>query len=122
LNPGGVAAEGTIKEQEEALSSTFNRKAAIENAEHILTGKMAEIKQRWIKGKCDPAINRLCYLSPEAIANADYVRIMERCRKVHRVRKLRPLSKIRSAIPRTITMPGTTTLQATAPGDASTNQ
>jgi len=75
LNPGGVAAEGTIKEQEEALSSTFNRKAAIENAEHILTGKMAEIKQRWINGQVRPSYQPpMPNLSPEAIANADYVR------------------------------------------------
>jgi len=75
LNPGGVAAEGTIKEQEEALSSTFNRKAAIENAENILTGKMAEIKQRWINGQVRPSYQPpMPNLSPEAIANADYVR------------------------------------------------
>ncbi len=75
LNPGGVAAEGTIKEQEEALSSTFNRKAAIENAEHILTGKMAEIKQRWLNGQVRPSYQPpMPNLSREAMDNADYIR------------------------------------------------
>jgi len=75
LNPGGVAAEGTIKEQEEALSSTFNRKAAIENAEHILTGKMAEIKQRWLNGQVRPSYQPpMPNLSQEAMGNADYIR------------------------------------------------
>jgi len=75
LNPTGVATEGAIKEQEEALRSYTNRKAAIENAEHILTGKMAETKQRWANAQVRPSYQPpMPGLSPEAIANADYVR------------------------------------------------
>jgi len=75
LNPSGVATEGAIKEQEEALRSYTNRKAAIENAEHILTGKMAETKQRWANAQVRPSYQPpMPGLSPEAISNADYIR------------------------------------------------
>jgi len=75
LNPTGQATESAIKEQEEALRSYTNRKAAIENAEHILTGKMAETKQRWANAQVRPSYQPpMPGLSPEAIANADYVR------------------------------------------------
>jgi hypothetical protein len=75
LNPTGVATESAIKEQEEALSSWMNRKVAIENAEHILTGKMAEIKQRWLNGQVRPSYQPpMPGLSQEAMDNADYIR------------------------------------------------
>jgi hypothetical protein len=75
LNPTGVATEGAIKEQEDALRSTFNRKAAIENAEHILTGKMAEMKQRWINGQVRPSYQPpMPGLSQEAVDNGEYIR------------------------------------------------
>ncbi len=75
LNPTGVATEGAIKEQEEALRSYTNRKAAIENAEHILTGKMAETKQRWANAQVRPSYQPpMPGLSPEAMNNADYIR------------------------------------------------
>ncbi len=63
LNPSGVATESSIKEQEDALRSVTNRKAAIENAEHILTGKMAEMKQRWANGQVRPATSLQCLRS-----------------------------------------------------------
>lgn len=75
LNPTGAATEGSIKEQEDALRSTFNRKAAIENAAHILSGKMAETKQRWLNGQVRPSYQPpMPGLSPEAEANAEYIR------------------------------------------------
>lgn len=75
LNPTGVATEGAISEQENALRSTFNRKAAIENAEHILTGKMSEIKQRWANGQMRPSYQPpMPGLSKEAMDSADYIR------------------------------------------------
>jgi hypothetical protein len=75
LNPTGVASEGTVKEQVDALTSRTNRKAAIENAEHILTGKMAEIRQRWANGQVRPSYQPpMPGLSKEATDNADYVR------------------------------------------------
>jgi hypothetical protein len=75
LNPTGVATEGAIKEQEAALRSTFNRKAAIENAEHILTGKMAETKQRWANAQVRPSYQPpMPGLSQQAMDNADYIR------------------------------------------------
>jgi hypothetical protein len=75
LNPTGVATESAIKEQEEALRSYTNRKAAIENAEHILTGKMAETKQRWLNAQVRPSYQPpMPGLSKEAITNADYIR------------------------------------------------
>ena len=75
LNPTGVATENAIKEQEEALQSYANRKVAVENAEHILTGKMAEIKQRWLNGQVRPSYQPpMPNLSQEAMDNADYIR------------------------------------------------
>jgi hypothetical protein len=75
LNPTGMATESAIKEQEDALRSYANRKEAIENAEHILTGKMAEIKQRWLNGQVRPSYQPpMPGLSQEAMDNADYVR------------------------------------------------
>jgi hypothetical protein len=75
LNPTGVATETSIKEQEAALRSVTNRKAAIENAEHILTGKMAEMKQRWANGQVRPSYQPpMPTISQEALDNADYIR------------------------------------------------
>ena len=75
LNPSGVATESSIKEQEDALRSVTNRKAAIENAEHILTGKMAEMKQRWANGQVRPSYQPpMPSISQEALDNADYIR------------------------------------------------
>ena len=75
LNPTGVATESSIKEQESALRSVTNRKAAIENAEHILTGKMAEMKQRWANGQVRPSFQPpMPTISQEALDNADYIR------------------------------------------------
>jgi hypothetical protein len=75
LNPTGVAGENVVKEQQEALRSYTNRKAAIENAEHILTGKMAETKQRWANAQVRPSYQPPTpSLSKEALDNAEYVR------------------------------------------------
>jgi hypothetical protein len=75
LNPTGVATEGSIKEQEGNLRSTFNRKAAIENAAHILSGKLPEIKQRWAEGQVRPSYQPpMPSLSQQAMDNADYIR------------------------------------------------
>jgi hypothetical protein len=75
LNPTGVATVQGIKEQEEALRSTFNRKAAIENAAHILTGKMSEMKQRWMNAQVRPSYQPpMPSISQEALDNADYIR------------------------------------------------
>ncbi len=74
LNPTGVATESAIKEQEDALRSVFNRKAAIENAAHILNGKMSEIKQRWMNGQVRPSYQpAMPSLSKEALDNAEYL-------------------------------------------------
>jgi hypothetical protein len=74
LNPTGVATESAIKEQEDALRSIFNRKAAIENAAHILNGKMSEIKQRWLNGQVRPSYQPpMPGLSKEALDNAEYL-------------------------------------------------
>jgi hypothetical protein len=74
LNPTGVATESAIKEQEDALRSIFNRKAAIQNAAHILNGKMSEIKQRWMNGQVRPSYQPpMPSLSKEALDNAEYL-------------------------------------------------
>jgi len=75
LNPTGVATESAIKEQEDALRSITNRKAAIENAEHILSGKMSEVKQRWANAQVRPSYQPpMPSLSKEALDNAEYIR------------------------------------------------
>ncbi len=75
LNPTGMATESAIKEQEDALRSLTNRKAAIENAEHILSGKMSEVKQRWANGQVRPSYQPpMPSLSKEALDNAEYIR------------------------------------------------
>lgn len=75
LNPTGVATESAIKEQEDALRSLTNRKAAIENAEHILSGKMSEVKQRWANGQVRPSYQPpMPNMSKEALDNSEYIR------------------------------------------------
>lgn len=75
LNPQGSPGEKQIQEQEDALRSVTNRKAALENAEAILTGKMPEIKQRWQNAQPVPSKpNPMPGLSQEAKDNAAYVR------------------------------------------------
>jgi hypothetical protein len=74
LNPTGVATESAIKEQEDALRSILNRKEAIRNAAHILSGKMSEIKQRWMNGQVRPSYQPpMPSLSKEALDNAEYL-------------------------------------------------
>lgn len=74
LNPTGVATESAIKEQEDNLRSFANRKEAIINAAHILTGKMAELKQRWANGQVRKSYRPpMPNLSPEAIENMDFL-------------------------------------------------
>lgn len=75
LNPTGVATESSIQEQEKALRSVTNRKAAIQNAGDILAGKMTETKQRWQNGQVRPSYQPpMPSISPTAEANAEYLK------------------------------------------------
>jgi uncharacterized protein YukE len=75
LNPTGVATESAIAEQEKALRSLTNRKAAIQNAGDILAGKMTEVKQRWQNGQVRPSYQPpMPSISPTAEANAEYLK------------------------------------------------
>jgi hypothetical protein len=77
LNPTGVATESAIAEQERAFHAftPHGRRLALENAENILTGKLAEVRQRWANAQVRPSYQPpMPGLSQEAIDAAAYVR------------------------------------------------
>ena len=74
---GGVATEGEVHAIQDGLKSSvpWLRKAALENAGHIIEGRRSELQQQWKNGQVRPSYQPpMPNISPEAEANLAYMR------------------------------------------------